>query len=107
MSRETRARSPLLESPIRRGPAATSARVLPWRRQAPPAELLAPVLSAYKDRHPKQDPAMIVQAYDLAAEAHDGQYRKSGEAYITHPVSVATILAGLSLDDITIAAALL
>ncbi|MGH9123129.1 MAG: RelA/SpoT family protein, partial [Acidimicrobiales bacterium] len=101
------ARSPLLESPIRRGPAATGARVLPWRRQAPPAELLAPVLLAYKDRHPKQDPAMIVQAYDLAAAAHDGQYRKSGEAYITHPVSVATILAGLSLDDITIAAALL
>jgi GTP diphosphokinase / guanosine-3',5'-bis(diphosphate) 3'-diphosphatase len=106
MSRE-RARGPVLESPGRRSPGVTVPRVLQWRRQAPPAELLAPVLTAYKERHPKSDPALIVQAYSVASNAHEGQLRKSGEAYITHPVSVATILAGLSLDDITIAAALL
>jgi GTP pyrophosphokinase len=101
------ARGPVLELAGRRAPGVTVPRVLQWRRQTPPAELLAPLLTAYKERHPKSDPALILQAYSLADAAHDGQLRKSGEAYITHPVSVATILAGLSLDDITIAAALL
>ncbi|MDQ6616851.1 MAG: bifunctional (p)ppGpp synthetase/guanosine-3',5'-bis(diphosphate) 3'-pyrophosphohydrolase [Actinomycetota bacterium] len=106
MSRE-RARGPVLETTGRRSPGVTVPRVLQWRRQTPPDELLAPLLTAYKERHPKSDPAMILQAYSVADTAHVGQLRKSGEAYITHPVSVATILAGLSLDDITIAAALL
>jgi GTP pyrophosphokinase len=106
MSRE-RARGPVLEIAGRRAPGVTVPRVLQWRRQAPPDELLAPLLTAYKERHPKSDPSMILQAYAVADAAHEGQLRKSGEAYITHPVSVATILAGLSLDDITIASALL
>ena len=50
---------------------------------------------------------MIARAYDVAERAHEGQLRKSGEPYITHPLAVAAILAGLSLDDVTIAAALL
>ena len=50
---------------------------------------------------------MISQAYDLAAAAHVGQTRRSGEPYIHHPLSVAQIVADLGLDDVTIAAALL
>jgi len=87
---------------------ATVDRVLPWRRSsAPPDEVLAPLLVDYRERHPKGSPALIVKAYDIAKEAHRGQVRKSGEAYITHPLAVARIVAGLGLDDTTIAAALL
>src|SRR4051812_3058649 len=50
---------------------------------------------------------MITRAYAAAELAHAGQVRNSGEAYIHHPLAVATILASLGLDDVTIAAALL
>ena len=50
---------------------------------------------------------IIGQAYETAAQAHEGQRRYSGEAYITHPVAVAGILAELHMDYPTIAAALL
>jgi GTP diphosphokinase / guanosine-3',5'-bis(diphosphate) 3'-diphosphatase len=40
----------------------------------------------------------VRRAYRLAAEAHEGQFRVSGEAYICHPVSVAIILAGMRMD---------
>ena len=87
---------------------ATVNRVLPWRRHAAPAdEELAPLLSAYRVRHPKASPALIDRAYHLAKDAHTGQVRKSGEPYITHPAAVAKIVAEQGLDDITIAAALL
>ncbi|OYY74473.1 MAG: bifunctional GTP diphosphokinase/guanosine-3',5'-bis(diphosphate) 3'-diphosphatase [Gammaproteobacteria bacterium 28-57-27] len=49
----------------------------------------------------------IAQAYVFAAHAHEGQTRVSGEPYITHPVAVAGILAGLRMDEKTIIAALL
>ncbi len=87
---------------------ATVARVLPWRRSAaPPAEEIAPLLAAYESRHPKAPIDRIVRAYALAAEAHTGQARKSGEPYVTHPVAVAKVCAELGLDDVTIVAALL
>jgi GTP pyrophosphokinase len=87
---------------------ATVDRVLPWRRNtAPPAVEIIPLLSTFRDRHPKEATARIALAYERAAEAHDGQVRRSGEAYISHPLSVAMIVAGLGLDDVTIAAALL
>jgi guanosine-3',5'-bis(diphosphate) 3'-pyrophosphohydrolase len=86
---------------------ATVERVLPWRRQIQTSDALAPLLDAYKVRHPKGDPGLIIRAYELAASAHEGQIRNSGEAYISHPLAVATILAGLGLDDVTVASALL
>jgi GTP diphosphokinase / guanosine-3',5'-bis(diphosphate) 3'-diphosphatase len=49
----------------------------------------------------------ISQAYLLAADAHEGQKRVSGEPYITHPVEVARILANMRMDYETIAAAIL
>ncbi|HIM58278.1 MAG TPA: HD domain-containing protein, partial [Gammaproteobacteria bacterium] len=49
----------------------------------------------------------VYQAYIVAATAHDGQYRRSGEAYVFHPINVAMILAELKLDYFCIIAALL
>ncbi len=86
---------------------ATVERVLPWRRQVQTADVLTPLLNAYRVRHPKDSTAKITRAFDVAAQAHAGQLRNSGEAYISHPLAVATILAGLGLDDVTIASALL
>ncbi len=69
--------------------------------------LVAPLLAAYRQHHPKASVARIVGAFDLGKQAHSTQLRKSGEPYITHPVAVATVLAELGLDDITLAAAVL
>ncbi|MCL2466606.1 MAG: bifunctional (p)ppGpp synthetase/guanosine-3',5'-bis(diphosphate) 3'-pyrophosphohydrolase, partial [Micrococcales bacterium] len=51
--------------------------------------------------------AVIEQAFVVAERAHRGQLRKSGDPYITHPISVATILAELGMMPSTLAAALL
>ena len=50
---------------------------------------------------------MIDRAYALASAAHQGQFRRSGEAYICHPISVAQILVELGMDSESIAAALM
>lgn len=49
------------------------------------------------------DVAFIYRAYEYAKNAHEGQYRKSGEPYIIHPVQVASILVDLEMDPETIA----
>ncbi len=49
----------------------------------------------------------VRQAYDFAARCHDGQLRKTGDPYITHPVSVAYMVANLELDQQALMAALL
>ena len=54
-----------------------------------------------------EDIFQIWAAYRYSAAAHEGQTRKSGEPYITHPVSVACILAGMHMDTPTIIAGLL
>ena len=82
-------------------------RVLPWRRASLPAEEVAPLLSAYRSRHPRASTAMISRAYAMAANAHHGQVRSSGDDYIQHPLAVAMIVVELGLDDVTVAAALL
>lgn len=53
------------------------------------------------------DVEVIEKAYKLAEKMHDGQYRKTGEAYVEHPVAVAAIVLELGLDTTSIAAALL
>ena len=53
------------------------------------------------------DIAKIQKAYEYAYKLHEGQYRASGEMYISHPVAVAEIVAGLELDTDSICAALL
>ena len=83
-------------------------RVLPWRRD-PPADQteIDPLIINFDGPRHDDQVAMIQRAYDMAAEAHAPQRRKSGEPYITHPLAVASIVAELGLDEITIAAALL
>ncbi len=93
---------------MREGITTTVDRVLPWRRPTSiDIDPVAPVVRAYRDRHPKADAARVQRAYRLAEKAHAGQLRKSGEPYIVHPLAVALIVADLGLDDMTIAAALL
>ncbi|HOU24946.1 MAG TPA: HD domain-containing protein, partial [Anaerolineae bacterium] len=56
---------------------------------------------------PDADLALLRRAYEAALAAHEGQARKSGEPYISHPVAVADILADLRMDVPSLAAALL
>ncbi len=69
--------------------------------------VLEPLLQTVRTTHPKADLAVIERAYVVAEEAHRGQLRKSGDAYITHPLAVTTILAELGMTPATLAAALL
>ncbi len=69
-----------------------------------PAELQQRLLP---QRYTDEDLNLLRRAYALAAKAHAGQKRKSGEDYIQHPVAVAGILAELGMDAETLAAALL
>jgi GTP pyrophosphokinase len=66
-------------------------------------ELLSEV-EAYK---PDVDRELLSRAFQYAAEAHAGQVRQSGQEFIYHPWGAAKILAGLQLDEATLAAALL
>jgi GTP pyrophosphokinase len=69
--------------------------------------LLEPLLRSLRNTHPRADTAVVEQAFEVAARAHAGQKRKSGDPYITHPVAVATILTELGMTPATLAAALL
>ena len=55
----------------------------------------------------KYDLEKIITAYEYARALHEGQFRASGDAYISHPIAVAEIVAGLELDTDSICAALL
>ncbi|HZY34307.1 MAG TPA: bifunctional (p)ppGpp synthetase/guanosine-3',5'-bis(diphosphate) 3'-pyrophosphohydrolase [Rhodanobacter sp.] len=71
---------------------------------------LPPYVLALKERIaylPEAQVERVLRAFQVGAQAHAGQERKSGEPYITHPVAVAGILAELGLDAETIIAAIL
>ncbi len=68
---------------------------------------LEPLFNAMRTHHPKVDTGLIERAYRTAEIHHAGQTRKSGDPYITHPLAVATILAGLGLTEPTVCAGLL
>ncbi|WP_462417454.1 RelA/SpoT family protein [Kytococcus sp. Marseille-QA3725] len=68
---------------------------------------LAPLMKRLRQRGDKADLSVVERAYRVAARAHEGQFRKSGDPYITHPVAVAGLLADLGMDAPTVAAALL
>src|SRR6476661_5737640 len=76
-------------------------------RGGPINPVLEPLLQTVRATHPKADLTVIERAYVVAEEAHRGQKRKSGDAYITHPLAVTTILAELGMTPATLAAALL
>jgi GTP diphosphokinase / guanosine-3',5'-bis(diphosphate) 3'-diphosphatase len=69
--------------------------------------LVAPLLGTLKENHPASRLTEVERAFEIAKSAHQGQLRKSGEEYITHPVAVSQILAELGLNDTTIIASLL
>ena len=69
--------------------------------------LLAPLAQTLSANLPEFKSAELEHAFEVASGAHEGQVRKSGEPYITHPVAVAEILAELGMDQATITAALL
>ena len=72
-----------------------------------PEDLYKELISGIRKYHPSADISLVEKAYKVAYNAHEGQVRKSGEAYIIHPLCVAIILAELELDKETIAAGLL
>jgi GTP pyrophosphokinase len=78
--------------------------LLPGGRRAPGASQL---FSKIESQLPADQIERIREAFDYAEAAHKGQKRQSGEAFITHPIAVAGILADLHLDGATIAAAVL
>lgn len=70
-------------------------------------QLYDALIARIRKYHPSTDISLIEKAYRIAKEAHEGQVRKSGEAYIIHPTWVGLILADLELDKETIAAGIL
>ena len=78
--------------------------LLPYGRRSIGISQLVSKLEGYL---PPAEVERIQDAYDFAFEAHQGQRRRSGEPYITHPVAVADLLADLKLDPQTLIAAIL
>ena len=78
--------------------------LLPGGRRAPGIGQLTSKIEGYL---PADQVERVREAFEYAEAAHKGQKRKSGEAFITHPIAVADILADLHLDGATIAAAIL
>ena len=68
---------------------------------------LADVLAAFTVHYPDGDVELLRRAHATAAKAHEGQIRKTDDPYITHPTTVAYMLAQYGLDAETIAAAFL
>ncbi len=106
--------SPPPSSPLPSSTASASRRVrarLARRITAPRSGAIKPVLeplaALHRSLHPKADLPALQRAYDVADAHHQGQLRKSGDPYITHPLAVATILAELGMDTTTLVAALL
>ena len=69
--------------------------------------VLEPLIKTVRSTHPKADLRVVERAYDTAERFHEGQKRRSGDPYITHPLAVATILAELGMTPPTLCAALL
>ena len=70
-------------------------------------ELYHQLIDKINKYHPNTRMDVIDAAYQLASVAHDGQYRKSGEPFLIHPLWVANILAELRSDTETVVAAIL
>mgnify|MGYP002980664905 FL=1 len=81
--------------------------IKPIQEFSKPEDLYDELIASIRKYHPSTDITLIEKAYHVAFEAHKGQVRKSGEAYIIHPLCVAIILADLEMDKETIAAGML
>ena len=76
-------------------------------RAGGPNPVLEPLFRIVRASDPKADLRLLERAYQVAERYHRGQRRKSGDPYITHPLSVTTILAELGMDIPTLCAGLL
>lgn len=65
------------------------------------------LLKQLKKRYPADEVKVVREAYRVANDVHGGQFRISGEPYITHPIAVAQLLASVGMDSKTLAAGLL
>ncbi|WP_330173274.1 HD domain-containing protein [Streptomyces sp. NBC_01498] len=70
-------------------------------------DAISHVADAHRAHHPDADLLVLGRAYTLAEMSHRGQFRKSGEPYITHPLAVTLILAELGAETTTLTASLL
>ena len=86
---------------------AQAGQIKPTKEFVSPESLYDELIASVRRYHPSTDISLIEKAYKIADEAHKGQVRKSGEAYIIHPLCVAIILAELELDKETIVAGIL
>src|ERR1700704_2311895 len=68
---------------------------------------LSDIVTKVAGYHPAADLDLIKKAYVFAAKAHDGQQRRSGDPYVVHPLSVASIITDLRLDVPSVCAGLL
>jgi GTP diphosphokinase / guanosine-3',5'-bis(diphosphate) 3'-diphosphatase len=68
---------------------------------------LQDLLEKLKKNRPSDDPWLVRRAYEIAAERHRDQLRRSGDPYLTHLLEVAHILADMRMDAIALSAALL
>jgi len=68
---------------------------------------LSELLEKLKKNRPSEDPWLVRRAYEIAAERHRGQLRRSGDPYLTHLLEVAHILADMRMDATSLSAALL
>ena len=75
--------------------------------QPVPVDSVEPLIATLELLHRESDASVVRRAYQFAERAHAGQRRMSGEAFITHTIAVATIVAELGLDATSAAAALL
>jgi GTP diphosphokinase / guanosine-3',5'-bis(diphosphate) 3'-diphosphatase len=65
------------------------------------------LLDKLRSNRPSDDPWLVRRAYEIAAERHRDQLRRSGDPYLTHLLEVAHILADMRMDSTTLSAALL
>ena len=108
----TTPRTPHTKTPAdpsaRRGPRRAPVVAPDPKGKGPDLESLrAAIYASIVSEHPGADLEPVGRAFDLAVAAHEGQKRVTGEAYVTHPIASAQILAELGIDTVAIQAALL
>ena len=83
------------------------AKAVPKDQENDPDAQFEGLVETFVARQPDGDEALLRRAYQVAARAHAGQVRQTGDPFITHPIAVARILAEYGLDQSTLAAALM
>ncbi len=94
-------------APVESSPRGVKAVLKKVRTPSRPDSPLDAITQEMRKKRPKADLKAVEKAYEMAAVAHDGQKRRSGDPFISHPLGVALILAQFGLDERTVAAALL